>query len=196
MPKLGNVVSERAESSAKFNVVVLDGSSGVEMEANIDKGNWNEHVVKPQDGRTSLLVGSLKVTLKEGKGSLDTNLHFKDNSSFVSSKKFQLGLEDISSSHIQGAITHAFHVKDARHKSNRKKEVPAENDTLDVLVNIARLHHLNAVLKIKTVKQFNLFYKENPKALRDSLNRLSEESFAATIDNAERCQQEEPGLQV
>jgi hypothetical protein len=51
--------------------------------------------------------------------------------------------------------------------ANRKKEVPAENDTLDVLVNIARLHHLNAVLKIKTVKEFNLFYKENPKALRD-----------------------------
>jgi len=86
--KTGNVVSERVESSAKFNVVVLDGSSGVEVEANIDKGNWNEHVVKPRDGRTSLLVGSLKVTLKEGKGSLDTNLHFKDNSSFVSSKKF------------------------------------------------------------------------------------------------------------
>ncbi len=54
--------------------------------------------------------------------------------------------------------------------ANRKKEVPAENDTLDVLVHIAkggaRLHHLNSVLKINTVKEFNLFYKENPKALR------------------------------
>jgi hypothetical protein len=54
--------------------------------------------------------------------------------------------------------------------ANRKKEVPAENDTLDVLVNIAKggapLHHLNSVLKINTVKEFNLFYKENPKALR------------------------------
>jgi hypothetical protein len=27
-------------------------------------------------------------------------------------------------------------------------------------------------------------------------NRLSDESFAAIIENAERCQQEEPGLQV
>jgi hypothetical protein len=145
------------------------------------------------------LVGGLKVRLKEGKGSLDTNLRFKDNSSFVSSKKFRLGLEDISGSHIQGAVTNAFHVKDARGKSNRKKEVPAENDTLDVLVHIAkggaRLHHLNSVLKINTVKEFNLFYKENPKALRAGLNRLSDESFAATIENAERCQQEEPGLQ-
>ncbi|KAH8947316.1 hypothetical protein BDL97_11G034000 [Sphagnum fallax] len=168
--RTGNVVSEGAESSATFNVVVLEGSSGAEVEADIDKGNWNEHVVKPREGRKSLLVGGLKVTLKEGKGSLDTNLHFKDNSSFVSSKKFRLGLEDISGSHIQGAVTNAFHVKDARGKSNRKKEVPAENDTLDVLVHIAkggaRLHHLNSVLKINTVKEFNLFYKENPKALR------------------------------
>ncbi|CAK9222991.1 unnamed protein product, partial [Sphagnum troendelagicum] len=110
--------------------------------------DWNDHVVKPREGRKFLLVGGLKVTLKEGKGSLDTNPHFKDNSSFVSSKKFRLGLEDISGSHIQGAVTNAFHVKDARGKSNRKKEVPAENDTLDVLVHIAkggaRLHHLNS----------------------------------------------------
>jgi hypothetical protein len=63
-----------------------------------------------------LLVGGLTVTLKEGKGSLDTNLCFKDNSSFVSSKKFWLGLEDISGSHIQGAITDPFPAKDARGK--------------------------------------------------------------------------------
>ncbi|CAK9196388.1 unnamed protein product [Sphagnum troendelagicum] len=197
--RTGNVVSKGAESSAKFNLVVLEGSSGAEVEADIDKGNWNELVVKPRDGRKSLLVGGLKVTLKEGKGSLDTNLRFKDNSSFVSSKKFRLGLEDISGTHIQGAVTNAFHVKDARGKSNRKKEVPAENDTLDVLVNIAKggapLHHLNSVLKINTVKEFNLFYKENPKALQAGLNHMSDESFAATIENAERCQQEEPGLQ-
>ncbi|CAM6013663.1 unnamed protein product [Sphagnum balticum] len=195
----GNVVSEGAGSSAKFNLVVLEGSSEAEVEADIDKGNWNEHVVKPRHGRKSLLVGGLKVTLKEGKGSLDTNLCFKDNSSFVSSKKFRLGLEDISDSHIQGAVTNAFHVKDARGKSDGKKEVPAEDDTLDVLVHIAkggaRLHHLNSVLKINTVKEFNLFYKENPKALRAALNRLPKESFAAIIENAERCQQEEPGLQ-
>ncbi len=112
----GNVVSEGAESSATFNVVVLEGSSGAQVEADIDKGNWNELVVKPRDGRKSLLVGGLKVTLKEGKGSLNTNLRFTDNSSFVSSKKFRLGLEDISGSHIQGAVTNAFHVKDARGK--------------------------------------------------------------------------------
>ncbi|CAK9196392.1 unnamed protein product [Sphagnum troendelagicum] len=198
--RTGNVVSNGAESSATFHVVVLEGSSGAEVEADIDKGNWKELVVKPRDGRKSLLVGGLKVTLKEGKGSLDTNLRFKDNSSFVSSKKFRLGLEDISGSHIQGAVTNAFHVKDARGKSNGKKEVPAENDTLDVLVHIAkggaRLHHLNSVFKITTVKEFNLFYKENPKALRAGLNRLSDESFAAIIENAERCQQEEPGLQL
>jgi hypothetical protein len=53
--------------------------------------------------------------------------------------------------------------------ANRKKEVPTEDDTLDVFVNIAKggapLHHLNHVLKINTLNEFKLFYKENPKAL-------------------------------
>jgi hypothetical protein len=49
--------------------------------------------------------------------------------------------------------------------TNRKKRVPVENDTLDVLVNIAKggalLHHLKSVLKSNTTKEFKLFYKEN-----------------------------------
>jgi len=51
-----NVVSEGVESSAKFNLVVLEGSSGAEVEADIANGNWNELVVKPHEGRKSLLV--------------------------------------------------------------------------------------------------------------------------------------------
>ncbi len=51
-----------------------------------------------------------------------------------------------------------------------KKEIPEEDDTVDVLVNIAkngpRLRKLNDC-GIKTVKQLSLFYEKDPKALRD-----------------------------
>jgi hypothetical protein len=49
--------------------------------------------------------------------------------------------------------------------TNRKKGVPIENDTLDVLVNIAKggapLHHFKSVLKSNIMKEFKLFHKEN-----------------------------------
>ncbi len=51
-----------------------------------------------------------------------------------------------------------------------KKEFPEEEDTVDVLVNIAKngapLRNLNS-RGIKTVKQLLLFYEKDPKALRD-----------------------------
>jgi hypothetical protein len=104
--RTGSIVSEGLESSAEVTVVVLEGSSGV-------TGNWIE--VKPRDGKPPLLAGCVTVALKEGKGRLD-NLHFTDNSSFVHSKTFRLGLTVRSGSQIQGALSTAISVKDARGK--------------------------------------------------------------------------------
>lgn len=51
-----------------------------------------------------------------------------------------------------------------------KKAIPEEEDTVDVLVNIAKngapLHNLN-LRGIKTVKQMLLSYEKDPKGLRD-----------------------------
>ncbi len=105
--RTGSIVSEGPESSAEVTLVVLEGSSGV-------TGNWIE--VKPRDGKPrSLLAGCTTVILKEGKGRLD-NLRFTDNSSFVREKSFQLGLKVNLGSHIQGALSTAICVKDARGK--------------------------------------------------------------------------------
>jgi hypothetical protein len=54
--------------------------------------------------------------------------------------------------------------------ANAKKEIPEENDTLDVLENIAKngapLRKLN-VCGINTVKELLLFYEKHPQALRE-----------------------------
>jgi hypothetical protein len=104
--RTGSIVSEGLESSAEVTVAVLEGSSGV-------TGNWIE--VKPRVGKPPLLAGCVTVALKEGKGCLG-NCHFTDNSSFVYSKTFQLGLTVRSGSQIQGALSTAISVKDARGK--------------------------------------------------------------------------------
>lgn len=104
--RTGSIASEGLESSAEVTVVVVEGSSNV-------TGNWIE--VKPRDGKPPLLAGCVTMTLKEGKGCLD-NLHFTDNSSFVRSKSFRLGFKAHLGSHIQGALSTAICVKDARGK--------------------------------------------------------------------------------
>ncbi len=103
--RTGSIVSEGMESSAEVVLMVLEGSSGV-------TGNWSE--VKPRDGKPPrLLVGDVTVKLKEGKGCVGT-CRFTDNSSFVHSKTFQLGLAVPSGSQIQGALSKPISVKDAR----------------------------------------------------------------------------------
>jgi hypothetical protein len=74
-------------------------------------------VVKEREGKRPLLTGDLQVTLKEGVGTLG-ELIFTDNSSWIRSRKFRLGLkvasgccEDIR---IREAKTDAFTVKDHR----------------------------------------------------------------------------------
>jgi hypothetical protein len=59
--------------------------------------------------------------------------------------------------------------------NKQEKNKSLENDTMDVLVNIAKggapLHHLNSVLKSNIVKEFKLFYKENSKAFLQTTSR-------------------------
>ncbi len=103
--RTGSIVSEGPESSAEVTVKVLEGSSGVT--------EWNK--VEPRKGKPPLLAGCVTVALKEGKGRLD-NVHFTDNSSFVRSKTFRLGLKVRKASQIQRALSTAISVKDARGK--------------------------------------------------------------------------------
>ncbi len=73
--------------------------------------------VKEREGKRPLLTGELQVTLKEGVGTLG-DLTFTDNSSWIRSRKFRLGLkvapgycEEIR---VREAKTEAFAVKDHR----------------------------------------------------------------------------------
>ncbi|CAM6066478.1 unnamed protein product [Sphagnum tenellum] len=176
--RTGSIVLEGLESSAQVTVVVLEGSGE----------NWIE--VKPRDGKPPLLAGCVTATLKEGKGRFDT-LQITDNSSFVRDKKFRLGFKTQLDSGIQGAFSEAICVKDARGKSNVKKEIPEEDDPVDVLVNIAKDGACSRKLNdngIKTVKQLVLSYEKDPKGLRNMFEHMAKKSFDATIENAKRSQ--------
>lgn len=113
----GCVVTTGPESSVKLDVVVLEGDFNNEDDDNWTQEEFDSHLVKERDGKRPLLTGELQVTLKDGVGTLG-ELTFTDNSSWIRSRKFRLGLKVASGCYegvrIREAKTDAFTVKDHR----------------------------------------------------------------------------------
>lgn len=113
----GHVVTSGPESSAKLEVVVLEGDFNNEDDDDWTQEDFESHVVKEREGKRPLLNGDLQVPLKEGVGTLG-EISFTDNSSWIRSRKFRLGLK-VASGFCEGvrireAKTDAFTVKDHR----------------------------------------------------------------------------------
>lgn len=118
---MGHVVTSGPESSIKLDIVVLEGDFNNEDEEGWTQEEFETHMVKEREGKRPLLSGELQVVLKEGVGTLG-ELTFTDNSSWIRSRKFRLGLK-VASGYSEGvrireAKTDAFTVKD--HRGERK----------------------------------------------------------------------------
>lgn len=113
----GHVVTSGPESCAKFDVVVLEGDFNNEDDSGWTCEEFEGHIVKERDGKRPILTGELQVSVKEGVGTLG-ELTFTDNSSWIRSRKFRLGLKVATGFcegiRIQEAKTEAFVVKDHR----------------------------------------------------------------------------------
>ena len=113
----GQVISTGPEASAKLDIVVLEGDFAADDEENWSQEDFENFEVRERDGKRPLLTGELSVTLKDGVGTLG-ELTFTDNSSWIRSRKFRLGVK-ITSGFCEGlrireAKTEAFTVKDHR----------------------------------------------------------------------------------
>ena len=113
----GHIVTSGSESSVRLDVIVLEGDFNNEDDENWTQEEFESHVVKEREGKRPLLTGDLQVTLKDGVGTLG-ELTFTDNSSWIRSRKFRLGLKVASGScegiRIREGKTEAFTVKDHR----------------------------------------------------------------------------------
>jgi hypothetical protein len=113
----GQVVASGPESCAKLDVFVLEGDFNNEDDENWGEEEFESHIVKEREGKRPLLSGDLQVILKEGVGTLG-ELSFTDNSSWIRSRKFRLGLKVASGfgegMRIREAKSEAFTVKDHR----------------------------------------------------------------------------------
>ncbi|KAG6696652.1 hypothetical protein I3842_09G158500 [Carya illinoinensis] len=136
-----HVVTSGPESSVKLDVVVLEGDFNNEDDDSWTEEEFESHVVKEREGKRPLLTGDLQVILKEGVGTLG-DLTFTDNSSWIRSRKFRLGLKVSSGccegTRIREAKTEAFTVKDHRGELYKKHYPPALHDDVWRLEKIGK----------------------------------------------------------
>ncbi|KAF8407223.1 hypothetical protein HHK36_006350 [Tetracentron sinense] len=190
----GCVVQAGPESTAKLNVVVLEGDFNDEADDDWTTEHFESHEVKEREGKRPLLTGDLQVTLKEGFGTLG-DLTFTDNSSWIRSRKFRLGVKVAhgygDGIHVREAKTEAFAVKDHRGELYKKHYPPALLDEVWRLDRIAKdgaLHKKLIMAKILTVEDFLRFLVRDPQRLKNILGSgMSNRMWENTVEHAKTC---------
>ncbi|KAM7472806.1 hypothetical protein LguiA_010989 [Lonicera macranthoides] len=190
----GRAVTTGPESSVKLDVVVLEGDFNNEDDEGWTQEEFDSHVVKEREGKRPLLHGDLQVTLKEGVGTLG-ELTFTDNSSWIRSRKFRLGLK-VASGFCVGirvleAKTEAFTVKDHRGELYKKHYPPALNDDVWRLEKIGKdgsFHKRLNKAGIFTVEDFLRLVVRDSQKLRHILGSgMSNKMWDALIEHAKTC---------
>lgn len=190
----GHIVTSGPGSSAKLDIVVLEGDFNSEDGDGWTQEEFDSHVVKEREGKRPLLTGDVQVTLKEGVGTIG-ELTFTDNSSWIRSRKFRLGLkvaagycEDIR---IREAKTDAFTVKDHRGELYKKHYPPALNDEVWRLEKIGKdgsFHKRLNKAGISTVEDFLRLVARDLQRLRNILGSgMSNKMWDVLLEHAKTC---------
>ncbi|XP_076940632.1 calmodulin-binding protein 60 B-like [Bidens hawaiensis] len=190
----GHVVTTGPESSIKLDIIVLEGDFNNEDEEGWTQEEFETHVVKEREGKRPLLSGELQVQLKEGVGTLG-ELSFTDNSSWIRSRKFRLGLK-VASGYSEGirireAKTDAFTVKDHRGELYKKHYPPALTDEVWRLEKIGKdgsFHKKLNKANIFSVEDFLRLVVRDPKKLRNILGSgMSNKMWDVLVEHAKTC---------
>ncbi|KAJ8549635.1 hypothetical protein K7X08_033342 [Anisodus acutangulus] len=189
-----HVVTSGPESSVKLDLVVLEGDFNNEDDDGWTQEEFESHIVKEREGKRPLLTGELQVILKEGAGTLG-ELTFTDNSSWIRSRKFRLGLKVASGCcegiHIREAKTDAFPVKDHRGELYKKHYPPALDDEVWRLEKIGKdgsFHKRLNKAGIHKVEDFLRLVVKDSQRLRNILGSgMSNKMWDALVDHAKTC---------
>ncbi|XP_010436318.1 PREDICTED: calmodulin-binding protein 60 F-like [Camelina sativa] len=186
----GNIIQTGEESMAKLNIVVLDGDFNDEDDKDWTREHFESFEVKEREGKRPILTGDRHVILKEGVGTLG-KLTFTDNSSWIRSRKFRLGVKAASGFHIREAKTEPFAVKDHRGELYKKHYPPALHDEvwrLDKIAKDGALHKKLLKSNIVTVEDFLRILMKDPQKLRSSLGSgMSNTMWDNTVEHANTC---------
>ncbi|KAK8462402.1 hypothetical protein SEVIR_1G200400v4 [Setaria viridis] len=190
----GCVVTSGPESFAKLDIIVLEGDFNKEEDEDWTEEEFESNIVKEREGKRPLLTGDLQVTLKEGVGTIG-ELTFTDNSSWIRSRKFRLGLR-IAPGFCEGirvreAKTEAFPVKDHRGELYKKHYPPALKDDVWRLEKIGKdgaFHKKLNASGIYTVEDFLRLLVRDQQRLRSILGSgMSNKMWESLVEHAKTC---------
>ncbi|KAA8542633.1 hypothetical protein F0562_023868 [Nyssa sinensis] len=155
----GQIVCSGPESSAKVEIVVLEGDFDGEEGDNWTIEEFKNNIVKEREGKKPLLTGDPILNLKEGTG-LVGEISFTDNSSWTRSRKFRLGarvVDNCDGIRVREAKTESFIVRDHRGELYKKHHPPSLSDEVWRLEKIGKdgaFHKRLSREKVNSVKDF------------------------------------------
>ncbi|XP_031371464.1 protein SAR DEFICIENT 1-like isoform X2 [Punica granatum] len=187
----------------KLEIMVLDGDFRP-LRPDGD-GVWTAEefensIIRARVGKRPLLAGDLTATLRPDDGSREllmtsfAQLQLTDNSSWIRSRKFRLGVRVIPGSYpgvvrIQEAVSEPFVVRDHRGKSYEKHYPPKLEDEVWRLEKIGKEGNLSMKLAsagVITVQDFLKMSIVNPQPLRRMMG--SEKKLEVSLKHARTCE--------
>ncbi|KAI6692363.1 hypothetical protein NL676_020073 [Syzygium grande] len=191
--RTNSIVRNGPLSSARVEVLVLDGDFGSDDQEDWSETMFRANIVREREGRRPLVVGERSITLEEGVGYL-TNIIFTDNSSWIRSRHFRLGAQvyqKISSGvRIREGRSGKFVVKDHRGELYQKHYPPSPKDQVWRLEKISKdgtFHTRLASIGIHTIKDFLRKLETDPILLRNKLGNVSNKTWEAIVEHAVTC---------
>ncbi|KHN18485.1 hypothetical protein glysoja_006898 [Glycine soja] len=188
----GKVVSTGPESSAKVEIVVLEGDFEEESETWMPE-EFKSNIVREREGKKPLLTGDVILYLKDGIGMV-SEISYTDNSSWTRSRRFRLGarvVDNFDGVRIREAKTESFIVRDHRGELYKKHHPPGLSDEVWRLEKIGKdgaFHKRLSREKIVTVREFLTLLNLDPAKLRSILGTgMSAKMWEVTVEHARTC---------
>ncbi|XP_010674128.1 calmodulin-binding protein 60 B isoform X2 [Beta vulgaris subsp. vulgaris] len=181
-------------SSIKVEIFALNGDFDADGRDDWNETEFNNNILRERQGKRPLLVGDVSFALVGGLGTIE-NITFTDNSSWVRSRKFKLGVRVVSRASlefgIREAVSEAFTVLDHRGESYQKHSTPSLDDPVWRLKKISKqgASHLKLEkIGIKTVKDFLVQYHINSLHLRNVLGKgVANRTWDTMVKHANEC---------
>ncbi|KAI4981790.1 hypothetical protein ZWY2020_022282 [Hordeum vulgare] len=181
-------------STMKLEVLVLDGDFSCEDDMEWTDDQFNAAIVKSREGRRPLLVGStLNVVMNNQGVAVINDVAFTDNSSWIRSRKFRIGVRVIGAFYygrrIQEAVSESFKVKDHRGELYKKHYPPLLTDNIWRLKNIGKDGPIDKRLESEGVKNVQDLLKLetiHPDKLKNLVG-MSDRQWRTTLNHAKTC---------
>lgn len=184
------IITNGPLSSMQVRIVVIDGEFNKENKVQWSRDSFLQNIVHGRPGKPPLFANELYLRLENGVANL-YGAKFQDNSSFVPSKQFRLGVmaaDDSISEKILEGISESFAVKDGRGFSTKKDPYPSLSDPICKLKRIAGdRKKLLEKMDINLVQDFLRFYNKDKNSLRKACGNIPDNDWNIIVEHALNC---------